>query len=193
MNEPTPSRLTPTVYTWGTLIVLLPICLFMAWVGLLALGAAFGIGPGEIVHVGEYANVEPPPWGLPLVLTVLVLLWSFIFRSVYLALCVRYSRGRIEELNRKVVLQPMLGRSRTVHFDSLIGYSTCSIPGRFYVQGYGVALYLKNGGHIQLNAISTTGIRPLKKALSSAGVVWLGSERCWLYPFMKRRFKFDPK
>jgi|GEM_PF-5325633 hypothetical protein len=128
------------------------------------------------------------------VLMVFLFLLGFIASAAWLVGFVRFSKGRILP-DQGFVLRPLFGRWRTFSFQDFSGYSECSFPtwARRRGQGVGIAMYGKDGSHIQINDTMVFGLDDFVSQLEKHGVPYIGSELCWWWPFMKRRFKFDPK
>lgn len=182
-------RLTPTAWTWGALIVGLPAGLLMA-ICMLVFPLAFVADPSQF---GEAGKTPLARFITSLGLLAFLILGGYGVGSFFLAVFVRYSRIIIDESRNQITLRPLIGSARVIRFNQLSGYSSCSLPSWIDPVGEsGIALYMKNGDHIQLSERSINRLGPLRKSFRNQGVNWLGRERCWFYPFIKRRFKFDP-
>jgi len=93
-----------------------------------------------------------------------------------------------------LTLRPLVGKGYSIVLDELAGFSDCSLPSWLNWYGKkGAALYLKGGGHVQLNEISMVGIDSLMDLFRAKGIPFYGEERCWFYPFVKSKYRFDPK
>jgi hypothetical protein len=189
MSDPNQVRLTPTVWTWSMLVVGVP-------AGLLMTGCMYVFPLAFIADPSQFGQAGSTPLARAissLVFLLFLILGGYGIGSIFLAVFVRHSRILIDGGRHQATLRPLIGGGRVVHFDQLIGYSSCSLPSWITPVESGVALYMKNGDHIQLSERSINELGPLRKALRNGGVNWLGKERCWFYPFKKGRFKFDPK
>jgi hypothetical protein len=150
-------------------------------------GIFFGTETGAPLNPSQTRNLQ---FGLFLAF----LFYGYFCTLIWLFLFVRYSRGKVNE-DGTLMLRPFIGKERHIRFEEITGFSECSMPRWFSIRwgGNGIVLYLKNTRHIQLNEKSLLPIEALIFHLEEKGVRCLGSERCWFYPFVKTKYKFDPK
>lgn len=175
------------------LFVFAPLCLFLLFVLIL-----FTLGSlGVISSIGPIKIISPETYTLKTIM-VLLALWVmvvFLWRLFWLGLFIRISRVGYIVQDGLIFLQTFFGQKRTLSLAEIAGFSTCSLPWWLQLRwgGEGLALYLTNGSHVQLNEISLNDISLLRAMLQHSSLRYLGKERCWLYPMVKTKFKFDPK
>lgn len=183
-------ELKPSAWTYIVLFFVAPLSLFLLFALVL-----FTIGPLGVSSVGPIEIVSSKTY-TPETILILLALWvvvMFLCRLVWLALFVRISRVGYIVREGLIFLQPFFGKKRTLSLEEISGFSQCPLPWwlQFRWGGEGLALYLVDGTHIQLNEISFNNISLLTSMLRHSDVKYLGAERCWFYPFAKRKFRFD--
>lgn len=180
---------------WGFILsmaALLPFAFIMlsifAFVILSELG--FDLGARFVRSTSE--PHQPLTWDMALVMGFMALVSIYGVVTAMLHLFSRFSRGRLVGTSM-FEFRPLIGRWQRVLVSDIAGYSDCSYPAwsRRNQRGHGIALYLTNGSHIQVNDIQLHGLPELVLMLNERDIKLFGSETTWFYPFMKRRYKFD--
>ena len=152
----------------------------------------FDLGVGYTGSASE--SGEPFTWGIAIMLGWMTLGALYGFVAALILFFLRFSYGRVTD-SSAIEFRPLIGRWQQLRIADISGYSNCSFPSwsRRYDRGQGVTLYLANGSHVEINDLQLHGILEFVDILKQRNVRWFGTETTLLYPFMKRRYKFDPR